>query len=457
MIRRPTRVAASAIAVVLTAAAAAGCSSQPAAGTDATTTITVMGIPPTTKAEARKTYLDQIAAFEKENPSIKIETTDATFDATSYVTQIAGGSAPTMLLVPLTEPAGLIARRQVSDLTDAAKDLRKYSEFDPRVLQNVKDSSGKLYGIPTSQYALGLVYNRTIFAKAGLDPDKPPATWAELRAAAKQISARTGVVGFAEMTVKNGGGWHLTAATYSRGGEMESDQGGKFAASVDNTQSQAQLALLKEMRWQDKSMGNNQLLGYDDVNSGFAAGKFAMIIADPGYYASYINQYKGDPKAFGAAAYPQDGGNATLVGGQVVMANPRATAAQKAAIMKWTDFYYLRPQYDADAAVARAKTNKASGIPVGVPTVALFNTAVQQQISTAIKPYVTVDAKNFEPFVTGTGALSYKPEPPVAAQLLYAALDTAVQAVLTRQDADPATVLGKAQKDSQAIVEQGQR
>ncbi|WP_432890033.1 ABC transporter substrate-binding protein [Kribbella sp. CA-245084] len=457
MTRRRTRVAAAVISVGLTASVAAACSSQPTAGSNGVTEITVMGIPPTTKAEARKAYQDQITAFEKENPSIKVQTTDAAFDATSYVTQLAGGSAPTMLLVPLTEPAGLIARHQVADLSDAAKDLPTYSKFDPRVLQNVKDAGGKLFGVPTSQYALGLAYNRTLFTKAGLDPDKPPTTWAELRADAKQITERTGVAGFAEMTVKNGGGWHLTAATYSRGAAMESDQGGKFAASVDNPQSQAQLALLKSMRWQDKSMGTNQLLSYDDVNSGFAAGKFAMIISDPGYYASYINQYKADPKAFGAAAYPQDGGNATLVGGQVVMANPRATAEQKAAIMKWTDFYYLRPQYDTDAAVARAKSNKASGIPVGVPTVALFNTAVQEQIAAAIKPYLTVDLKNFEPFVSGTAKLQYKPEPPVAAQLLYAALDTAVQAVLTRQDADPAAVLGTAQKNAQSIVEQGQR
>ncbi|MER7273934.1 extracellular solute-binding protein [Dactylosporangium sp. NPDC000244] len=455
MTRVPTRAFAGVLALSLAATGAACSSAKPQSG--GITTITVMGIPPTTKAAARQTYLDQVAAFEKANPAIHIQTTDAAFDATAYITQLAGGTAPTMLLVPLTEPAGLIARHQVADLSTAAKDLPVYGQFDPRVLENLKDASGKLYGIPTSEYALGLVYNRSLFSKAGLDPDRPPATWDDVQAYAKQITERTGVPGFAEMTVKNNGGWRLTAATYSRGGAMEAQQDGRFTATVNNPQAVAHLTQLKKMRWQDQSMGTNQLLNYNDVNSGFAAGNFAMIISDPGYYTSYINQFKGDPASFGAGAYPQAGGNATLVGGQAVMVNPKATAAQQAAILKWTDFYYLRPQYDPAAGAERAKSNKESAIPVGVPTVALFTADVQQKIADAIKPYVTVDPKNFAPFVSGTATLQYKPEPPVAAQSLYASLDTAVQAVLTRQDADPATELATAQKSATTIVQQAQQ
>ncbi|GAA2617122.1 extracellular solute-binding protein [Dactylosporangium fulvum] len=451
-----TRVALGALALGL-AVTSTACASSDDAGSDGTTTITVMGIPPTTKAAARQAYLDQVAAFEQANPKIKIETTDAAFDPTAYATQLAGGNAPSMLLVALTEPAGLIARRQVADLTTAAEELTNFKQFDPRVLDNLRDSAGKLYGIPTSSYALGLVYNRKLFIQAGLDPARPPTTWDELAAAAKQITDRTGVPGFAEMTVRNGGGWRLTAGTYSRGGAMQVQQGEKFAATVDNPQAVAHLTQLQRMRWQDKSMGTNQLLGYDDVNSGFAAGKFGMIISDPGYYASYLNQYKGDPANFGAGAYPQAGGNATLIGGQAAMVNPKASAAQRAAALKWVDFYYLRPQYEPTAAAERARSNKESGIPVGVPTVALFNTEVQQRIAEAVKPYVTVDQANFAPFLTGTASLQYKPEPPVEAQKLYAALDTTVQAVLTRQDADPAAELAAAQKTATTIVEQAQR
>jgi len=41
-------------------------------------------------------------------------------------------------------------------------------------------TAGKtIYGIPTSNYTQGLIYNRKLFQQAGLNPDQPPATWAD--------------------------------------------------------------------------------------------------------------------------------------------------------------------------------------------------------------------------------------------------------------------------------------
>ena len=77
------------------------------------------------------------------------------------------------------------------------------------------------------------MYNRALFTKAGLDPDQPPTTWDEVRADAKKI-ADTGAVGFVLPTTDNFGGWMLTTQVYSRGGRMETKQGGKYVASVTN-------------------------------------------------------------------------------------------------------------------------------------------------------------------------------------------------------------------------------
>ncbi|MFD6698272.1 MULTISPECIES: ABC transporter substrate-binding protein [unclassified Microbacterium] len=420
-------------------------------------TITVMGIPATTKPAARQAFMDDIAAFEKANPNITVTPTDEKWNAQSYVTELAGGTAPTLLWVPLTDPPGLIARKQVADLTDDFHGLSASKQFNAKVLEPLK-SNGKLYGVPTAEYALGLAYNRDLFTKAGLDPDKPPATWAQVEAAAKKITDATGVPGFAEMTAKGAGGWHLTAGTYSYGGTMETlGKNGKYSVQVDSPDAVSYLKQLQAMRWKDGSMSANALLGYDDINSGFAAGKYAMIISAPDYYTNYIQQYQGDPNAFGITAYPQSGGNTTLAGGSVAMVNAKATKAQTAAAVKWIDYRWLRPQYDAAAAASVAKSNAAANIPVGIPAVPLFNTATQDKIAAAIKPYVTIKTANFEPFVTGTAKLELKAEPPIAAQLVYQALDPVMQAVLTRQDADPAVELKKAQSSAEQAVAQAQQ
>jgi ABC-type glycerol-3-phosphate transport system substrate-binding protein len=59
---------------------------------------------------------------------------------------------------------------------------------------NMKD--GKVYGFPwqdTRYWGPGYMYlNKAVFQAAGLDPNKPPATWSELRETCKTIKTRTG-------------------------------------------------------------------------------------------------------------------------------------------------------------------------------------------------------------------------------------------------------------------------
>ena len=57
-----------------------------------------------------------------------------------------------------------------------------YAErFNPNVLAVAQDADGKVYGVPFAAYGIGLHYNRQLFEEAGLDPDAPPTTWAEVR------------------------------------------------------------------------------------------------------------------------------------------------------------------------------------------------------------------------------------------------------------------------------------
>ena len=73
---------------------------------------------------------------------------------------------------------------------------------------------------------MGLLYNRTLFTQAGLDPNSPPTTWAEVQTDAKKIAALgNGTVGYADYSASNQGGWHFTAEIYSQGGTMVTADG----------------------------------------------------------------------------------------------------------------------------------------------------------------------------------------------------------------------------------------
>jgi multiple sugar transport system substrate-binding protein len=460
MRKRPFgRLGACGLAVTLSLGAATACGSDSGSenGGDGNVTISVMGLPPTTKATTRQAFLDQIAAFEKANPTIHITPSDAPWNVQTFTAKIAGGKAETVLEIPLTEPPGLIQRQQVADITAEAKALPEFSALDPQIMATMS-RNGKIYGLPESAYALGLLYNRKVFSDAGLDPDEPPATWDEVRAAAKQIHDRTGKIGYAPMTTNNTGGWHLTAMTYSNGGLVERPDGDRQALAINDSPAAAQaLQLLKAMRFEDNSLGANMLRKSEEVAPDFAAGKIGMEINGPEAYKSYLALYKGDPKNFGVAPLPQGGGNATLIGGTVLMVNARATAAQRAAAVKWIEYQYLRPAYDPAAAIAKAKADAADKLPVGVPYLPIYNQDIVEKVDAAIKPYINVISSNFQPYADGTAKLKFVPEPPVASQEVYGALDPVIQAVLTRKDADPAALLKTAGDQLSSLLSQQQQ
>ncbi|GAA2855648.1 extracellular solute-binding protein [Streptosporangium fragile] len=441
----------------LAVAAAAGCAAGPAEPASEKIKITVADMPPTTQENVRRQFLEQVAAFEKANPTIDVEPSESKWEAKTFAARLAGGRLETVFQVPLTEPAGLVKRRQLADITEEVKKLPHAAEFDERALAPAKDPTGRVYGLPVSEFALGLVYNRELFAKAGLDPEQPPSSWDDVRAAAKAITAKTGVPGFAVPATNNTGGWIFTAMTYTYGGRLQKEEGGKVVATFDTEQSRAVLGLLKAMRWQDDSMGTQHLRNAADLAKDFAAGKIGMMIATPSSYTEFATQFGGSPEAFGMGALPSAGTPATLLGGKVAVVSPKATPAQRAAAVKWIDFFHLKPRYDAAFAGRTAAARAADKVPVGFPYVSLYGPAVAGPVLAAEREHANVPVAHFKPYETGVAAQQFVTEPAVAGQDVYAALDTAVQAILTREDADPAEELGKAEDKVTAALDRAQR
>jgi multiple sugar transport system substrate-binding protein len=60
--------------------------------------------------------------------------------------------------------------------------------FVPAGLQWVKEEDGRYYGLPFVNFNQGFYWNKDLFRKAGLDPEKPPKTIAELEEYAKKLT-----------------------------------------------------------------------------------------------------------------------------------------------------------------------------------------------------------------------------------------------------------------------------
>jgi multiple sugar transport system substrate-binding protein len=403
--------------------------------------------------DAKKAIDTQITQFEAKYPTIKAKTVEYTWTGTTFAAKLAGGTLPTVFTVPFTDGRGLIARKQVADVSAEIAKLPYGAKFNPSVAVEGEDASGKLEAVPISAYGQALHYNRDLFTKAGLDPNKPPTTWDELRADAKAISDKTGMAGYAVMTQSNTGGWILTTEAYAMGGRMETMNGTKATAAVNNAQTKQVLQLLHDMRWTDKSMGANFIYDWNGINQAFAAGKIGMYITGGGTYTNLVTQNKIDPKSYGEGIIPLSGANSgALGGGTVAMVSVKASAAQQAAAVKWIDFYYMAKLTTQAGAALDAKTNAENKQPVGAPQLPVFDKATYDEQQGWIKQYVNVPLEQMKPYTDAAAAQPLIPEPGVATQDLYAALDPVVQAVLTNKSANVDSLLSAANQKAQTAI-----
>ncbi len=225
-----------------------------------------------------------------------------------------------------TDARHVVDINQAADLTPYVKELKSYSTIQQQ-LRDIYTVDGKVYGIPRTGYSMGLIYNRELFQKAGLDPDALPATWDEVRTAAKKIAALgDGVVGYADYSAQNQGGWHFTAELYSQGGDVVSADGKN--ATVDTPEGRAVLQTLHDMRWKDESMGSKQLLVINDAQQMMGSGKLGMYLAAPDNIPILVKEKGAAYKNIAIA--PMPGGKATLVGGDGYMFSKEATPSRSA-------------------------------------------------------------------------------------------------------------------------------
>lgn len=67
-------------------------------------------------------------------------------------------------------------------------EMVSYDDFYPQIVDAIADSSGRLQALPMGLAIPVLFRNKDYFVKAGLDPEKPPRTWAEMQDIAGKLS-----------------------------------------------------------------------------------------------------------------------------------------------------------------------------------------------------------------------------------------------------------------------------
>ncbi|MEV7631947.1 extracellular solute-binding protein [Microbacterium sp. NPDC089318] len=444
-----------------TAAAAAlllsGCTAQPEAA-DGSVKITVNGLPGEDNPDGRKAFLAQVKEFEAENPNIDVEPLEWNWDARTFNAQLAGGDLPVSFQAPFTEAGGLISRGQIKDLTSWVEGSEKLSAILPAMLDAVKGADGRYYAIPTFATQNGLLLHRGLFAEAGLDADAPFESWDEVATAAGAIADSTGKAGFCQLTTQNQGGWILSSIIAAFGNELQERDGDTFRATIDTEGAHQALEFLKEVRWEHNAAGSNFLVDFSALAPEFAAGNCGMMVGPDGWLGEFVKNNGMDPADFGMFPMPQDSdGLGGLGGGTLSVVRPDATDEETEAAIKWLEYRFLDQFYDLDAAAELAEAQAADGGPVPATFYAIVDQPTYAEYFAAIEPYTNVPMENVQSYIDSTQTLPVVSEPSVEAQQIYAILDSIIQAVLTRKDADIDQLLRDAQSQAETILAAAQQ
>jgi ABC-type glycerol-3-phosphate transport system substrate-binding protein len=185
------------------------------------------------------------------------------------------------------------------------------SPADLKAVPNVGETrwDGKTWLYPLYRFIYPVVYNKALFAKAHLNPAKPPTNWSQFLAACKKLQA-AGITPIA-LGLKDGfGGEILGSATFQK--QLFSNYDALIQMVVDGN--------FESPTWKSWIERLAQLKPYfnDDVNSiafadglgRFQSGKAAMVFGTPGVQGTIADMVKAGkkigvmkPPVFGNAAY----------------------------------------------------------------------------------------------------------------------------------------------------------
>jgi sn-glycerol 3-phosphate transport system substrate-binding protein len=209
---------------------------------------------------------------------------------TKYKTAVQSAQTPSLMQIYDIGTRFMIDSRQTIPMQAFIdKDKLDMSDLQPNIA-GYYSIDNKLYSMPFNTSMPILYYNKDAFAKTGLDPDRPPATLAEIRADAQKL-ARGGQSGFGAPIT----GWFVEQWTAVANQEYCNNGNGRDAtATALNVAGDTQVSLLD---WWAKMVKDGLAVNTGrvttDAQNAFSSGKVAITLESTGVLRSFTEATRG--------------------------------------------------------------------------------------------------------------------------------------------------------------------
>ena len=247
---------------------------------------------------------------------VKVTPIPANAFAEQYATALAAKKAPDVVTLDLVHVPYFASIGAFKDITPEFDQL-EYKDQLTEAMVNLGQVEGKQYAVPLSADVSGLIYNKDHFREVGLDPEKPPVTWQELREYAKKLTKdnRYGYVyaAGAPGTLM----FNFLPFVWGNGGDITSDDGKK--ALIGSDEAVEALQFMTDLTQKDKVAppGSPTYQGQNAFDA-FTTGSASMIVYG-NFKVSELNLNYPDID-YGVALIPKNEGkeHSSFAGGDLV-------------------------------------------------------------------------------------------------------------------------------------------
>ena len=307
--------------------------------------ITVWHSMPRANEEALQAVTD---AFNSSQSAVEVTLVNqVTYEDTfaKYKAGLSSGDLPDVVQLQGSDQQQMIDTRTALPAGECAKaDGYSFSDFLPRVVSYFS-VQGTVVAMPFNISGPVFLYNKTAYQRAGLDPDKPPATLDDVRADAEQLK-ESGVVTGAPMALKMEPGYFSHWRAIANKGFVNNDNGRAARATkavFDDATGREIFVWMSEMVKDGLAepipdTGTSQ---YDNL-VGIGNGRHAMTIdtsASLGTITQFLasGQYRDVTLGVGPMPGPPGNGGVTVQGGALFMVS-KSPAAKQAAAWEYLKF-----------------------------------------------------------------------------------------------------------------------
>ena len=374
-----------------------------------------------------------VADFMKANPDITVKAiyagnyNDARIKALAALKSGQPAQLSVMFSIDIYELIEQDAIVAFDDVAETAEEKAWLDSFYPTLMENGR-TAGKTWGIPFQRSTIVMYYNKDAFRAAGLDPDKPPATWDEMAAMGKKLTKSDGSQWGVMIPSTGYPYWMFGALTMQNGQVLMNGDGN--ATYYDD------LAVIGALQfWKDLGSKYGVMpkgtIEWGTLRQNFLEGKTAIMWHSTGNLTAVKKNATFD---FGVAMLPASKRRGTPTGGGNFYIFKKTTPEERKAAMRLIQFM-TSPQRSAEWSMETGY--------MGVSPAAYETEALKQYVKGF--PYAAVARDQLK---YATAELST-----YQTGRVRKLLDDAIQAALTGSKT-PEAALKEAQKQADRLLKQ---